>query len=393
MNAYDEGLQNRFDRVSKQLDDEQRRAANTYKMDRQKVLDQQADADRILALGDDARKRQAEADLAKRQAQLRGLSALKAATASGMKPGEAVRALGPAGLKVFGDTFGDMASFANMIAEDPKFIDAQIAGLTGDAKAKRVFKQEFVQKPDGTKGMLLTFDDGTSQFSDEYQDMPGKGSTGKAWADKAGNVRDAAGNIIDTIDPDQVDAFNFSGARGTARGTGAGEADVDDLPWTASQARDARAAISIAAQKFNNFTTAIDDAMSKVDWTSAGLAAHLKGIGGAPANLASTLNTVKANIGLDELLKLKAAGGTLGQVTQAEHELLQGLIADLEQTQDPAQLRKKLAYIKTQAQNSWQRVKAVYDETVAARSQPGGAAPDPQSQAPAPKASAKYYED
>lgn len=395
MNAYDNAFQNRQKLDADLAASKQSRAINDYKLKRQPVIDQQADSDRQLKLQDDEAARVAAADTAQRQAQLRGLMTLQTALKKGKTPQEAVQALGRGGMTAFGKDLAGMLDFATGVAKDPKLIDAQIAGLSGKGANKSVFKQDFAVGPDGKKGMVITYSDGTQEFTD-YAEMPK--STARAAIKKGddGNWYDPyTGDIISSQDLSGVTAINEADARGTALGKGVGEAQVDDQPWTNAQAREARQALSIASQKFQNFNTAIDQALEQTDWTSAGAAAHLKGLGGAPANLAATLNTVKANIGLDELLKLKAAGGTLGQVTTAEHELLQGLIADLSQTQDPKVMKQKLAYIKQQARNSWQRVTQAYQEAAEMRGsgQPdSNVVPDPQA-APTPKRSAQYYDN
>lgn len=403
MNAYDEALQNRLKLNTDLKTAKQQQVANDYKLRRQPVVDQQADADRNLRLSDDAqaradaqRARDDAAATSKRQAQMRGLQTLKTAIAGGMEPGQAVAALGPGGLKAFGDTFGDMASFA-VKAKDPRFLDAQIAGLTDDPLKLKDYDAAPGLPGVVRRGNAFYDADGNKLSAATVQKIQrdAQGSAKTPWVMVAPGVAYNRATNQYSEDPAVLDAVQsgaFADARGKAAGKGAGEADVDSLPWTPIQALDAKAAVGIAQQKFGNFTSAIDLALQQTDWTSAGVLGNLKTIGGAPADLASTLNTVKANIGLDELLKLKAAGGTLGQVTTAEHELLQGLVADLSQTQDPKLLKQKLAYIRKQAEGAWQRVMAVYKEAAAIRGgggQPGGAAPDPQ--AIAPKKSAKYY--
>jgi len=61
--------------------------------------------------------------------------------------------------------------------------------------------------------------------------------------------------------------------------------------------------------------------------------------------LANTLETIKARLGLSELEKLRAQGATLGQVTEAEHRLLQALNGSLDPKQS-SQLVENLKNIK-----------------------------------------------
>ena len=66
-------------------------------------------------------------------------------------------------------------------------------------------------------------------------------------------------------------------------------------------------------------------------------------------NLAKSLQTIKANIGFDQLQQLKEAsetGGALGQVSNFELENLQAVRGSLEQTQSPEQLLRNTKRIK-----------------------------------------------
>lgn len=185
----------------------------------------------------------------------------------------------------------------------------------------------------------------------------------------------ADGSVVSTPNIGTMQAIAAAKGQGTTVGKGVGTQVVEDLPMSAQDVRDTRSKISTAFAKADNVQKEIDRAISQTDWTSAGVASALKGVGGAPANLASSLNTIKANIGLDQLLELKGRGGTLGQVTQAEHDLLQGLLTGIEQNQDPGVLKGKLAELKRETARAWKHVKEVMEQDLAARGPKGEAAP------------------
>lgn len=91
---------------------------------------------------------------------------------------------------------------------------------------------------------------------------------------------------------------------------------------------------------------------------TTGIGAQLTGgIGGSPAkNLASLLDTVKANIGFDKLQAMRAAsptGGALGQVSDVEEKLLQSTFSSVEQSQSAPQLVHSL-----------ERLEQVYYDTI-----------------------------
>ena len=70
---------------------------------------------------------------------------------------------------------------------------------------------------------------------------------------------------------------------------------------------------------------------------------------GTPAHdLKNTLTTIRANVGFNELQKMREAsptGGALGQVTNRENELLQSVLGSLEQSQTEQQLTSNLRRI------------------------------------------------
>ena len=131
----------------------------------------------------------------------------------------------------------------------------------------------------------------------------------------------------------------------------AGTAETAAKKATRSQAATQRAGIVIGA---------IDDALKKVGMTTAGpLGAALSNIPGTEAyDLRATIDTVRANIGFQELQQMREmspTGGALGQVAVQELAMLQAVIASLDANQSPAQLRSKLQAAKKHFQN-WQNV-------------------------------------
>ena len=380
MNAYDEGF-----RAQSQFRDQQKEAAqqralndqtkqlNDYKLKRIPIEDQQADAYRAKAQQD-------AADLAKRQAQMRGLVGLKNAMANGMDVGHAITAMGPGALTAFGNDFGSMADFANQVRQNPKVLDARIAALTGDGKTKKVVGSEYVKGPGGEDGLQVLFDDGTTQYTPGY---------GKQFAPEHQVLKQTASGDWINNKGDVVVSSDLAGVRdlaaAKAEGTATGKEGGSTVAWTPVQKIAADTTLKQLTLKNQNLNNAIDKAIAGVDWNSAGLAAQFKEAGGPPANLAAFLQSVGAQVGLDELTKLKQSGVTLGQVTEAEHALLQSMIANLSQIQDPQALREALQQIKQQSNKAWRLTR----DDLLARSKakggtaPDGAGPDPESTNPA----------
>ena len=80
---------------------------------------------------------------------------------------------------------------------------------------------------------------------------------------------------------------------------------------------------------------------------------------GSPArDLNAKLETIKANLGFDQLQAMREAsptGGALGQVAVQELTALQATVSSLDQAQSPAQLAASLGKIE-QSYNRWQMV-------------------------------------
>jgi len=111
-----------------------------------------------------------------------------------------------------------------------------------------------------------------------------------------------------------------------------------------------------AKQTASNVLSALDTA-EKLATNQGGLLPTTGIVGGALSqvyqpskDLATTLDTIKANVSLDKLTAMRAASPTgasgLGAVTEGEHRLLQASIAALDQSQSPTQFRANLARVR-----------------------------------------------
>lgn len=131
----------------------------------------------------------------------------------------------------------------------------------------------------------------------------------------------------------------YERAKGGAEGKFAGE----------EPERRGKAAAALAAleTKQQLVTDTIDKALQNAGFWTTGVVGGLSNpVWGTPAyDLARTLDTIKANIGFDELQTMRdnsPTGGALGQVTERELAFLQSTIANIEQAQSEQQLRENL---------------------------------------------------
>jgi hypothetical protein len=100
----------------------------------------------------------------------------------------------------------------------------------------------------------------------------------------------------------------------------------------------------------------VDKALDQTGFFTTGATGAVSGkIPGSPAfNLEKTIDTIKANIGFNELQQMRASsptGGALGQVAVRELEFLQSAISSLDKGQEQSQLRENLEQVKTHYQN------------------------------------------
>lgn len=101
----------------------------------------------------------------------------------------------------------------------------------------------------------------------------------------------------------------------------------------------------------------VDKALEQTGFFTTGATGALIGkVPGTPAfDLEKTIDTIKANIGFNELQQMRAAsptGGALGQVAVRELEFLQSALSSLEKGQSQDQLIENLEAVKTHY-NNW----------------------------------------
>jgi hypothetical protein len=129
----------------------------------------------------------------------------------------------------------------------------------------------------------------------------------------------------------------------------------------------AESAINTLEQKNAVAVSAIDAALDQVSWATTGNV--MGNMGGVPVvgqgahDLGKTLDTIKANIGFEELQTMRdnsPTGGALGQVTERELAFLQSTIANIEQSQSEDQLKKNLKTLRDFIASSQERRRAAY---------------------------------
>lgn len=139
-----------------------------------------------------------------------------------------------------------------------------------------------------------------------------------------------------------------------ANGIGGGLSPMPNSPQDMQrrgQIAQAGSAMTTLEAKNKIVVDKIDQAMKQANWWTTGTVGGLtSGVGGTPAfDLAETLKTIKANIGFDELQKMRDAsptGGALGAISDREIAFLQSTITSIEQAQSEGQLKANLKLLR-----------------------------------------------
>lgn len=136
-----------------------------------------------------------------------------------------------------------------------------------------------------------------------------------------------------------------TGARSMRRIAG-GPADEEQTQRLQQQ----QSAMQAYQQKHDMVDKAITDVLSNVGgWTAGPVGGLLSNVPGTTAyDMGRTIDTIKANLGFEELQRMRdnsPTGGALGQVTERELAFLQAAQGNLDQAQTPEQLKAVLADI------------------------------------------------
>ena len=105
----------------------------------------------------------------------------------------------------------------------------------------------------------------------------------------------------------------------------------------------------VMANSKNAFVgNAIDEALGQVGEWSTGFGSYLKNLPTTEArSLEGKINTIKGNLALDTLIKMKAEGGTMGALSEKELQLLEGYLGDLDQAKTSDDFKGVLMKIKS----------------------------------------------
>jgi hypothetical protein len=325
---------------------------------------------------------QDEETLRRQAAALRGNKLLdlvvKRAVENGESPDSAVLAVAgrmtPQAQSLFGfDDPANMQGILEGVNQNPNYFSDIVTSLTdtkstGSTAAPKfstgevtladgsTVRGEIIKNPDGTVGLVgnptakvtgFVPDDAYApqQVGSDYYRRTGVGAPTAA-QDVSGSVYEGA----------------VAKAQGTEVGKERGSRQVEDEPL--SQTESDAIGRQVRSQLSSNLVVmdTIDNAIDGIDWQSSGTLNQLRRVDGTKAtNIQALLTTVGANATLNKLMEIKASGATLGQVTERELDLLQNSVANLNNSQTPAQLRDNLRIYKAQLKRTTQAIEDAYN--------------------------------
>lgn len=152
--------------------------------------------------------------------------------------------------------------------------------------------------------------------------------------------------------PNMDVTMNPDGTRTMAPATGSDESIKRRGNRTAAQT-----SLSLLEQKQGVVQQSIDHAMQLAQAAPAtGIFSIASAVPGTPQyDLKTTLDTIKANVGFDQLQQMRDSsptGGALGQVSEQENRLLQSVLGSLDQAQSQQQFIQNLQALKQILANS-----------------------------------------
>jgi len=179
-------------------------------------------------------------------------------------------------------------------------------------------------------------------------------SEGQTRYDKSGNVIATGGNKTIALDKDQdpnrVLGVTETKELGVPYGTTASQA----YGKTIGNEKNDRAN-DYSMDKANRAITLVDEALGKISRKTTGFGALLSFIPESDAkDFEKLVESIKANIGFNELSAMRAAsptGGALGQVAVQELNFLQSVLGSLDAKQKPETVRANLEKIKKHFDN------------------------------------------
>lgn len=322
------------------LDNVRQAEIDAERREQRDLLNQRVEEDRDIA----AAERERIAQDRQRAEQIRAaqgvVNLFDQGISAGMSPDEIARRASPA-LQALGVSPEQIGELPQQIAQNPQLLNDLKTSLNAFAATgprRAVGNPIPVRFSDGRSGLLQSFSDGSTQTIEgvvplaveqagrraDIAERRAGIAEGTLEARLGENDRKVLKDVnaeIQTID--QARNFNET----TIRAAGTVTRDIATIQQLATQA---------AGFGGNSFSEAITRAA----------AANIPGAD--TREVQRLIDSVKSNIGIDTLLRIKRSGAGLGQVPQSQLETLQSVLGNLDITRDPTLLLRDIGDINRQ---------------------------------------------
>ncbi len=307
---------------------EQQRALEN---ERQATENTQADVDRKRAQALDAAKNV--------------VGFFKAGIANGQDIGEIGQRAGPA-LEALGVPADQQGQLLQMIQDDPEILTEFEGAITQDQKSttRRVVGNPVPVRIGDQTGFLTTFSDGTTEVRTDIQSLAAEQAgqrivTGERRADIAEERLGQQGTEL------QRKQLKDIGTELTAIDE---ERNFNETTLAAAQTvtRDLNSALELSAT-IRGFDFPEGEAAPQSTLDALTRMAQAQIPGSKPADVQNLIDSVKSNIGIDTLLRIKRSGAGLGQVPQSQLETLQSVLGNLNLARRPDLLQRDLEDVRS----------------------------------------------
>lgn len=307
---------------------------------------------------------QANEEALNKQRLMRGARMFQSVAEGAESPGRAIvdaaQNLTPQARQLLG--IGDedsLAQLAQAAENDPAIFGNMINALQAPSTGSKAGMQtkQFV-RPDGTVG-IGAFDPNTGEFRDMDMNAPRPASSVKVVGDQILGV-DAAGNqsVIGSVSQ-ALYGGEQAKAEGREIGEGIGVRKVDQMELPRSEALQT---LNIARNMVDNKSRVSDMISTEITPLISGFTTGKSGAAAAndpssrSAELRRRIDGLNSNLIMDQLLDLKSRGGTLGQVTEKELEVLRTTIANVDPNAAEADVKRALQRVQDQFERSIEKV-------------------------------------
>lgn len=289
---------------------------------------------------DRAVKAQEREDAGKLEATDKMISFVEAGLANNQPPEEIIARAGPA-LAALGVSPEEIGTLPQQLTDNPNLVTELRGALDTQKKQaapRRVIGQPIaVRRPDGSTALLQTFSDGSTQILDEGTPLSAE------LAEQRVDIAERRVGISQQgvgVRLSELDRKNLTDVRSEIKEVNQ-RRTFNETTVAASQTviRDINTVTDLARTATGFGGSSMTEALSR---------AAAAGIPGADAfEIQQLVDSIKSNVGIDSLLRIKQSGAGLGQVPQSQLETLQSLLGNLNISRSPDLLLRDLNDINT----------------------------------------------